>query len=116
MKTKSNQEEIFDLKKIGNRIKKLRVDKQYTQAQLAKSIDVTTNYISLIENGKGKASLNVFYKLSIIFDITINELLYENKTTAEYHFKNFFDNASTYEISLVDDLIKSIEQNRKIRK
>lgn len=63
------------MKKTSKNIKELGVNKQYTQVRLANLIDVIANHINLIENGKSKESLDVFYKLSKIFGIMINELL-----------------------------------------
>lgn len=114
MKKKKDQESMFDFEKIGKKIEKLRASKQYTQADLAYKIDVTTNYISLIENGKSKGSLELFYKLSKEFGITINELLDEDEITIEYHRRKFFDKANKYEVNLVDALIDTIEKNRKL--
>lgn len=43
---------------IGNRIKELRKKKHLTQFQLAELVDVSSVYVSYIENGKRQLSLD----------------------------------------------------------
>lgn len=64
-----NIEIIFGLK-----IKELRKQKKYSQEQLANLASINKSYISQIENGKTKVSLEIMNKLAKAFEIEINKL------------------------------------------
>lgn len=53
----------MDYKRLGKRIKEERLKKDMTQEQLAESIDVSGVYISHIECGSAKPSLDTLIKI-----------------------------------------------------
>lgn len=59
------------MKEIGNTIKKIRVKEGLSQEQIAKSLGVSANYISLIENGAKKPGMPLLKKISKQFDFPI---------------------------------------------
>ena len=61
--------------KIGTRIKKARIDKKWTQAQLAERLELSNNYISSIERGSAVPSLETFVQLCNAPDVTADMLL-----------------------------------------
>lgn len=66
-----------DLKKIGSRIKLARKEKKLTQEQLADLLDVSSFYISKLENGKEKISLARLIELSSIFGKNMDFFFYD---------------------------------------
>lgn len=59
---------------FGLKIKELRKQKKYTQEQLANLASINISYISQIENGKTKVSLEIMNKLAMAFEIEIDQL------------------------------------------
>ncbi len=59
---------------FGLKIKELRKQKSYTQEKLAKLSSINKSYISDIENGKRKVSLEIMNKLAKAFEIEIDKL------------------------------------------
>lgn len=59
---------------FGLKIKELRKQKKYSQEQLANLASINKSYISQIENGKTKVSLEIMSKLAKAFEIEINKL------------------------------------------
>ena len=59
------------------RLKKLRKKKGYTQAQLAETIGISTNYLGLIERGnQGKSfSLGTLFLIAQALEVPPGELL-----------------------------------------
>ena len=55
--------------KLGVAIRELRELRNFTQQDIAEKLDVTINYISLVENGKRGMSLPNLNKLAEILDI-----------------------------------------------
>ncbi len=65
----------MDYKLLGKNIKEARKSLNMTQEQLAEKIDVSTVFISQIENGTRKPSLETLYKLSVSLNIKIDTLI-----------------------------------------
>ena len=63
---------------IGKRIKRFRLYKNITQEELAFEIKTSSAYISNIERGKKKPSLQKLYEISEILGVTINDLVYSS--------------------------------------
>ncbi len=63
--------------KIKNKLKEWRVRKgDLTQEELAKKIGVSRQTINAIEKGKYLPSLQLAFKLSLFFDVPIEEIFY----------------------------------------
>lgn len=77
---------------IGNRIKKCRKDKKITQEKLAELIEVSSNTISMIENGNQSFMIDKLNQFAKVFDVTTDYLLYgeieEKKEQVEQHRKD----------------------------
>lgn len=64
-----------DYKKIGSRIRDLRIKHKYTQEQLGEMIGCSNNHISHIETGTNKVSLTLLLRLSHAFEISLDYFL-----------------------------------------
>ena len=60
---------------LRKNIKQLRAGKGWTQAELAKELNVSEDAVSKWENGKNMPSLEDVVHLSKIFDVPIESLL-----------------------------------------
>ena len=67
---------MLDYKAIGARVKKARQIEGITQAELAELTDMSNTYISRIETGAKKASLESLAKMSCILHIPIDVLVF----------------------------------------
>ena len=61
---------------IGSTLKLLRVASDLKQFSLAKDLDVTANYLSLVENGKKEPSLTFLKKFSQRLNIPLGYFLW----------------------------------------
>jgi len=64
-----------DLKKLGNKIRLLRHQKQLTQEQLAELIDLHRTYIGGIERGERNVSLINLIRIAKALNITVSQML-----------------------------------------
>jgi putative transcriptional regulator len=62
---------IADMK---NRIRVLRAERNWTQADLAKQLDVSRNSVNAIENGKYDPSLPLAFRIAELFGMRIEEI------------------------------------------
>lgn len=61
--------------KLCDKIKRLRVDKGFKQEELANKIDMSTRWISQIEQGHGGMKLETLQKICDVFDENIFNML-----------------------------------------
>lgn len=59
---------------MKNRLKVLRAERDWTQAQLAQQLDVSRQTIVAIEKGKYDPSLPLAFKCARLFGLTIEEI------------------------------------------
>ena len=63
------------MESVGQRIKEMREDREFTQKQLADMIGVAQNTISQYEKGTAKTSIEIIVKLAEVLDTTTDYLL-----------------------------------------
>lgn len=59
---------------MKNRIRVLRAEKGWTQADLAKALDVSRNSVNAIENGKYDPSLPLAFRIADVFGLKIEAI------------------------------------------
>ncbi len=59
---------------MKNRIRVLRAERNWTQADLASRLGVSRNSVNAIENGKYDPSLPLAFRISDVFEMTIEEI------------------------------------------
>ncbi len=69
----SNREDLF-VKKFGENLKKLRLQKDVTQEKLAFTIGIEISQISRIERGVVSTSITSAYKIANALDLDVKQL------------------------------------------
>ncbi len=64
---------------LGKRISEVRKQQGLSQEELARLADVSSQYISMVETGKKKASLQTVVSIADSLGITVDELLVGNQ-------------------------------------
>ncbi len=59
---------------MKNRIRVLRAERNWTQADLASRLEVSRNSVNAIENGKYDPSLPLAFRISDVFEMSIEEI------------------------------------------
>ena len=90
---KNEEEEItlqpkVDYKKIGQRIKKARMERGMSQSDLGELLECSNNHVSHVEVGQTKVSLAMLMKLSVILDKDFNYFLFDTPYTRKEHIIN----------------------------
>lgn len=62
---------------MKNRIRVLRAEKRWTQADLARELGVSRNSVNAIENGKYDPSLPLAFKIARLFSKTVEEVFHD---------------------------------------
>lgn len=87
--------------KFGKLLCQLRKDKKMSQQDLAEKIPIGREAISKWERGKNYPDIQTLVKLSEIFDLSINELIYGEKKN-----DNNIQEINNVALSLISDKIK----------
>lgn len=106
----------MELSNLGKRIKSERQKRGITQQQLAEQIDISTNFMSLIENGRNM-SVDTLVKIANVFGVSVDYLLSDTIEVAS-------DNISAqinYNLSTLNDderlfFLNMIKQYKNIDK
>jgi len=61
--------------KLGNNLRKVRIEKHITQGDIARLLNVSRGYISKVENGKTNPTLSTIAKLAKAVGVSSNKLL-----------------------------------------
>jgi len=91
-------------KRIGERIREIRKEKEFTQIEFSKILGITQDKLSKYENGKVGVPIEILLKISDEFKISLNWLL-KGKGPKYYE-----------KIDEFDDEIYKIAQNLQILK
>ena len=98
---------------IGSTLKLLRTASNLTQSSLAKDLNVTANYLSLVENGRKEPSLAFLKRFSKKLDAPLGYFLWlaleENRSQEEFDLKRKMD-------ELLVTIIREKGKNSRITK
>jgi len=64
-----------DAIRLGNNLKLIRTEKDITQIEIAKRLNVDRSFISNIENGKSNSTLSTITNLAKVLEVPTSELL-----------------------------------------
>jgi putative transcriptional regulator len=59
---------------MNNRIRVLRAERRWSQAELAERVGVSRNSINSVENGKFDPSLSLAFRISDAFGLNVEEV------------------------------------------
>jgi putative transcriptional regulator len=61
---------------MNNRLRELRAERRWSQAELADRLDVSRQTVNAIETGRYDPSLPLAFRLATVFDTTIESLFF----------------------------------------
>lgn len=59
---------------MNNRLKVLRAERNWSQAELAGRLEVSRQAVNAIETGKHDPSLGLAFRIARLFDLTLEEI------------------------------------------
>ena len=70
----------LNFKRIGEKLRTIRLSKNLTQEYIANAVDINTSHISNIENNRVKVSLSTLVQICNALDTTVDYVLSEEYT------------------------------------
>ena len=100
---------------LGPNLKKVRTTKGYTQEFVAESVNISTDLLRNIENGRNIGSLPTLLNLCNFLEITPNylflDLLNENSSSLDEALKAQISNISPQSKEAIKQIIIHIDKN-----
>ncbi len=105
----------MDYYEIGQRIRKIRKAKGYSQEQLSEMTGISVTHMSHIETGNTKLSLEVFFNIVNALECTADELLFglgeNSQSVIHSSISEILDKCTVNELHLIYDTIKSLKSS-----
>jgi len=102
----------YDFKAIGQAVKTARENKEWTREQVAEMMDLAPRYIMSIENKGQHPSLQVFYELITLFDISVDQYMLPDKpvkrTTRRRQLDSLLDSLDEKDLIILESTAKGI--------
>ena len=111
---------IMDFYQLGKKIRSLRLTNHLSQAELAESIDVSTNYIGQIERGDCKPSLETLVSLCEVLHTSLDYILSDSRSSSDdyimFNIESELKKLSTDEKQYFFQMITSYQDLKKVKK
>ena len=109
-------ERRFDFHDIGLAIKRAREASGMTQEQLAYIVDRSPRTIMYNENDGQHPSLNAFYQMVTMFDISVDQFFYPNKnadSSCRKHIDVMLNDLDEKDLRVVEATIEALKKAKE---
>ena len=106
--------EKYDFKALGQAIKEARNAKGMSRNQLADMMNIAPRYIASIENSGQHPSLQIFYELVTILDVSVDQFFFPdkeaNKSTQRRQLDSLLDEMDGKDLVIMTATAKGIKE------
>ena len=110
-------ERRLDFHALGREIKRKREAKGWTQEYLAQLVDRTPRSIMYIENRGQHPSLNTFYQLVTLLEISVDQFFYpaneNSKSDCRKHIDVLLNSMDERELTIVEATAEGLKRARE---
>jgi len=114
-----NDDELFDFRAFGRAVKQTRQNEGMTRKEAAEKIPIDPRYLTNIENKGQHPSLQVFYRLATMFNLSVDQYFYPgtapDKSTLRRQLDSILDSFDDNDLIIVDATAKGIIQAKEVR-
>jgi len=111
------QFEKCDTRAFGQAVKEARENKGWSREKLAEMLDVSARHIQYIETRGQHPSLQKFYTLAKLFDISIDEYILpditKGKNTRRRQLDAMLDSMDERDLSVVTATAKALQESKE---
>ena len=105
---------VIDYKKVGLKIKEVRLRKNLSQENLAEKCNLSSAYISYVEQGKKRLSLKSIISIASSLGVTVDLLLGDeakNNNYLDLTINNIIKDCNTQEKQIIYDVASSTKNS-----
>jgi len=111
-------EKHLDCHEFGREVKRRRKAKGWTQEHLAQLVDLTPRSIMYIENKGQHTSLDVFYRLVTVLDISVDKFFHPDQHNGDDERRNHIDRMlngmDERELAIMETVAEGIVKSREV--
>ena len=104
----------FDFKAFGQAIKAARKAKGISRNQLADKMNIAPRYIASIENSGQHPSLQIFYELVTLLDVSVAQFFFPyketDKSTQRRQLETLLDRMDNKDLTVITATAKAIQE------
>lgn len=104
----------YDFKAFGQAIKAARKAKGISRNQLAEQMNIAPRYIASIENSGQHPSLQIFYELVTLLDVSVDQFFFPNKiadkSTQRRQLDSLLDDMSDKGLRIVTATAREVQE------
>ncbi len=108
------EKQLYDFKAFGQTIKAARIARGWTRDNLAEELHLAPRYILSIENNGQHPSLQVFYELVTLFDISVDQFFFPSnsikKSTRRRQLESQLDEFNERDLLIMSATAKGITE------
>ena len=112
-----NKIQDLDLKMVGARIRSARQSLNLTQVVLAERSYLTSQFVSRVETGNERASVDAYYRIATVLGLTVDDLLYDDVTIARLHRafskEGIFGDCTVFEKAVISETMLALKESLK---
>ena len=105
---------------LGQRIRTIRRKRGLTQQKLAEQIPCSATYMSYVENGNNRMSLDMFIcvanELKVSADVLLFDSLENTVSVSNHEFAAVLSDCSEYETRILLDIVRSAKKSMRENK
>ena len=113
------KDDLFDFGAFGKAIKEARIKREMTREQAAVLIPIDPRYLTNIENKGQHPSLQVFYKLVTLFELSVDQFFYPDatpgKSTRRRQLDSTLDNFDDADLIIMEATATGISKAKETR-
>lgn len=102
---------------LGQRIRSIRKKRGYTQQSLSDEIPCSPTFMSYVENGTKRMSLDMFVcvanKLNVSADVLLFDSLENTVSVSNHEFAAVLSDCSEYETRILLDIVRSAKKTMR---
>ena len=111
--------DLFNFGASGKAIKEARLKKGMTREQAAVLIPIDPRYLTNIENKGNHPSLNVFYKLVTLFELSVDQFFYPSaepsKSTKRRQLDTLLDSFDDNDLIIMQATAEGISKTKEAK-
>ena len=114
-----NKDELYDFRALGLAIKDARLRRGMTRDQASEFIHIDPRYLTNIENKGQHPSIQVFYKLVTLFDLSVDQFFYPDvkpkRSTRRKQLDSVLDGLDDNDLIIVEAAANGIKKSKEAR-
>ena len=105
---------LYDFKAFGQAIKAARTGRNESRKKVSDEMNISPRYLANIENKGQQPSLQIFYELVTLLDVSVDQFFFPNKetdkSTQRRQLETLLDSMDNKDLTVITATAKAIQE------